>query len=306
MHASALPLVLLFGCLLLADAAGQSEQPGAEPRLPADHPKIGAAQPAKKAFDLAARAKSHWAWQPLRDPEVPPSSRYSHPVDRFLDAARRARGLDAAPRASRASLVRRAYFDVTGLPPSRAELERWQRAGDDFMPRLVDELLASRQYGEHWARHWLDLVRYSETMGHEFDYSIPNAWMYRDYLIRALNADVPYDQLVTEQAAVPREPVVLRSASTSVASLRTPPAGSTSSRPRSRRSSERRKPAGHAPAGAPASCRQGPRSECEPWPIGGDQGGYLSGFTTRVSASFPTSNSSFLIGLPVTLATSSV
>ncbi len=93
-------------------------------------------------------------------------------------------------------------FDLVGLPPSPEEVEAFVRDDSpEAWSRLVDRLLASPHFGERWARHWLDLARYAETRGHEFDYSIPNAYQYRDYLIRAFNADVPYDQFVVEHVA---------------------------------------------------------------------------------------------------------
>src|SRR5436305_11298238 len=91
-------------------------------------------------------------------------------------------------------LIRRAYFDLVWLPPSEESL-------DDDYEVVIDDLLASPRFGERWARHWLDLVRYAESRGHEFDYNIPNAFEYRDYVIRTLNADLPYDQFVIEQIA---------------------------------------------------------------------------------------------------------
>ncbi len=104
--------------------------------------------------------------------------------------------------AERRVLVRRAYFDLLGLPPKPEEIDAFIRdTSPQAWPELVDRLLASPQFGERWARHWLDLVRYAETRGHEYDYEIPNAWQYRDYVIRAFNADVPYDQFVREQIA---------------------------------------------------------------------------------------------------------
>src|SRR5207302_10201483 len=105
-------------------------------------------------------------------------------------------------------LIRRLYFDVIGLPPSRIEVEEFAKAWDAagakrgrILEAAVDGLLASPQFGERWGRHWLDLVRYAESRGHEFDYTIPNAYHYRDYVVRALNADVPYNQFVTEHLA---------------------------------------------------------------------------------------------------------
>ena len=117
---------------------------------------------------------------------------------------RRSRGTraGAGPEADRRTLIRRLTFDLTGLPPTPARGRRFlaDRAPDAY-ERLVDRLLASPHYGERWARHWLDLVRYAETAGHEFDYDIPNAFRYRDYVIRAFNADLPYDQFVIEHIA---------------------------------------------------------------------------------------------------------
>ncbi len=99
-------------------------------------------------------------------------------------------------------MIRRLSFDLIGLPPAPTEIEAFLT---DHSPvayeKLVERLLASPHYGERWARHWLDLVRFAETAGHEYDYEIPNAFRYRDYVIRALNADLPYDQFVIEQIA---------------------------------------------------------------------------------------------------------
>jgi len=156
-------------------------------------------------FDIAARKKAHWSWRPIRRPEPPavqdgnwPAS----PIDHFILARLEAEGLRPAPQADRRTLIRRLYFDLLGLPPSPQEVEEFVA---DKAPRayerLVERLLKSPHFGERWARHWLDLMRYAESRGHEFDLNIPNAWQYRDYVIRALNADVPYDQFVLEHIA---------------------------------------------------------------------------------------------------------
>jgi cytochrome c553 len=148
-------------------------------------------------FDLAKRKAEHWCWQPIKD-VPPPSVRneawVKQPLDRFILAKLEERGLSPAPQADPRTLLRRAYFDLLGLPPGEAEVEETYEA-------LIDQLLASPHFGERWGRHWLDLVRYAESRGHEFDYDIPNAYEYRDYVIRALNADVPYDQFVIEHVA---------------------------------------------------------------------------------------------------------
>jgi hypothetical protein len=124
------------------------------------------------------------------------------PVDRFLLAKLEAKGLHPAPPADRYTLLRRATFDLTGLPPTPAEVEAFVNdPAPDAFAKVVDRLLASPRFGERWGRHWLDLVRYAETRGHEFDYPVPDAHQYRDYVIRALNADVPYDRFVREQVA---------------------------------------------------------------------------------------------------------
>ncbi|MCY4659336.1 MAG: PSD1 and planctomycete cytochrome C domain-containing protein [Acidobacteria bacterium] len=156
-------------------------------------------------FDLPERRRTHWAWQPVGDappPAVADEAWPATPVDRFLLAALEEAGLSPAPDAKRAALIRRLSFDLRGLPPAPAEIARF--AGDDSpaaYAHLVDRFLASPHFGERWARHWMDLVRYSESHGSEGDPDIPFAWRYRDYLIRAFNRDVPYDQLIREHLA---------------------------------------------------------------------------------------------------------
>jgi hypothetical protein len=156
-------------------------------------------------FDWRKRKEAHWAWQPLRHVAVPQpdGDSWSHgPVDRFVLQAMHERGLDPAPEADRSTLVRRAHFDLIGLPPSVEQLHYWQQQTDHgWYERMIDQLLASPHFGEKWGRHWLDLVRYAETCGHEFDYPIAFAHRYRDYVIRAWNQDIPYDQLVREHLA---------------------------------------------------------------------------------------------------------
>lgn len=156
-------------------------------------------------FDLEARRQKHWAWKPIRSPALPKvadSHWGTHPVDRFIGAGLEARGLKHAPPAEPTTLRRRLSFDILGLPPLPNNAMEWKGpVTDESYSHVVEQLLASPQFGERWARHWLDLVRYSETLGHEFDYNNPNAWRYRDYVIRALNADVPYDLFVREHVA---------------------------------------------------------------------------------------------------------
>ncbi|MEM7305317.1 MAG: PSD1 and planctomycete cytochrome C domain-containing protein [Planctomycetota bacterium] len=175
----------------------------ASPDFSGEPAPAGPPQPGE-VFDLAELAK-HWSFQPVRDPRAQTVTDADWPrgdVDRFLLASLEAEGLEHAPEADRRTLIRRLSFDLRGLPPTPDEVQRFL---DDERPeayeRLVDELLASPHFGETWARHWLDLVRYAESKGHEFDYTIPNAHEYRDYVIRAINADVPFDRFVSEHLA---------------------------------------------------------------------------------------------------------
>ncbi len=156
------------------------------------------------AFNLAERAR-HWSFQPIRSvtpPDVQRTAATDNPIDRFLVARLEAEQLVPAKLAEKSVQLRRLSFELIGLPPTIAELEEFQSdANPDAYERAVDRLLASPHYGERWARHWLDLVRYAETYGHEFDFEIRYPHVYRDYVIRALNADVPYDQFVKEHIA---------------------------------------------------------------------------------------------------------
>ena len=157
-----------------------------------------------KPFNLRERA-GHWSLRPVKDPappEVEDRSWSINPVDRFVLAKLESRGLKPAGDADKRTLIRRLSFDLIGLPPVPEAVEAFvDDASPDAYVKLVDRLLASPHYGERWGRHWLDLVRFSETSGHEFDYDIPLAYRYRDYVIRAFNADVPYDQFVVEHLA---------------------------------------------------------------------------------------------------------
>lgn len=163
-------------------------------------PKEGADWPATRE----AR-KDWWSFKPVQKPAVPEvrnAAWSEHPVDRFLLAKMEARGLQPSPAANRESLLRRVTFALTGLPPTADEIEDFRRdASPDAYEKRVDRLLASPRFGERWARHWMDLVRYSESHGSQGDPELPMAWRYRDYLIRAFNGDVPYDQLVREHIA---------------------------------------------------------------------------------------------------------
>jgi cytochrome c553 len=153
-----------------------------------------------------AAMTTHWAWQPIQKPKVPPiqnpKSKIQNPIDAFITARLAQSQLTLSPEADRRTLIRRLYFDLIGLPPTP---ERVQQFVNDRVPnayeKLVDELLASQRYGERWARHWLDVVHYGDTHGYDKDKPRPNAWPYRDYVIRAFNEDKPYARFVEEQIA---------------------------------------------------------------------------------------------------------
>jgi Protein of unknown function (DUF1553)/Protein of unknown function (DUF1549)/Planctomycete cytochrome C len=147
--------------------------------------------------------REHWSLQPLAaasPPEVRLSNWARVGLDRFVLARLEKEGLSPSPEAERGAWMRRVSFDLTGLPPSPQEVEAFAQ---DQLPgayeRVVDALLASPRHGEHWGQHWLDVVRYADTHGFEVNTERPNAWPYRDYVIRALNSDLPYDQFVREQ-----------------------------------------------------------------------------------------------------------
>jgi mono/diheme cytochrome c family protein len=168
--------------------------------------KPAAAQEEKiPEHSFTAEERAFWAFQPTRrtTPPRPTLASWSkNPIDAFLFAAMKARGLRPAPKAERRTLIRRASLDVTGLPPAPEEVEAFVNdKAPDAYERLVDRLLASPHYGERWARHWLDLVRYADSGGFEFDVDRPDGWRYRDYVVKAFNEDKPYDQFIREQLA---------------------------------------------------------------------------------------------------------
>ena len=160
---------------------------------------------AEEAFDIAKRKAEHWCWQPIHRPEIPKvndSAWPRDPIDNFILRKLEQADLKPAAATGKATWLRRVTFDLTGLPPTLAEIDAFLAdQSEGAFETVVDRLLASPRYGERWARHWMDLIRYAETCGHEFDYPIPNAYRYRDYLIRAFNDDVPYDQFLTEHIA---------------------------------------------------------------------------------------------------------
>ena len=157
------------------------------------------------SFDIATRKAEHWCWHPP-EPSPPPAVRDKDwcrsDIDRFVLARLEAAGLEPAAEAERAVLVRRAAEVLTGLPPEPADVAAViTDPNPTAFENYVDRLLASPHYGERFARHWLDVVRFAETRGHEFDYPIPNAWRYRDWVVAAFNEDLPYARFVREQIA---------------------------------------------------------------------------------------------------------
>ncbi|HKB04919.1 MAG TPA: DUF1553 domain-containing protein [Gemmataceae bacterium] len=168
--------------------------------------KVEADEPATLAagFQIAAQDREYWAFRPVRRPAVPAAGdRDRTPIDAFLAVKLRAKQLGFSPDADRATLIRRVTFDLIGLPPTPEEVRAFVADPDPrAYDRLVDRLLASPQYGERWARHWLDVAGYADSEGGSPDDPVrPTAWKYRDYVIRAMNADKPFDQFVREQLA---------------------------------------------------------------------------------------------------------
>jgi len=178
-----------------------------EIRMPPEGPRLTAAQvrALEEWIGAGAEWRAHWAFGPVARPPLPSGPAGgppANPVDAFIDAGLAARGLDRSPEADKAALLRRATYGVTGLPPSEGEMRDFLAdESASAWERVVDRLLASPHYGEHWGRHWLDLVRYAETNSFERDGAKPHVWRYRDYVIRSFNDDKPYDRFVLEQLA---------------------------------------------------------------------------------------------------------
>ncbi|MDF9799828.1 hypothetical protein OKW21_005091 [Catalinimonas alkaloidigena] len=150
------------------------------------------------------KAEDLWAFQPIQVVEIPEDylSENTNPIDAFINRKLAENDLEAAPSADKLTLIRRLSFDLSGLPPTPEEVQAFLHdTSPDAYVKLVERLLASPRYGEHWARHWLDVVRYADTDGYSNDFERPNAWRYRDYVIRSFNQDKPYDQFIMEQVA---------------------------------------------------------------------------------------------------------
>lgn len=167
---------------------------------------LAAAASEKTESARARRAGSdHWSLQPVAPPQLPEVKNKTWPrnaIDNFVLAKLEKAGLEPSPEAERAILIRRLSFDLLGLPPSPEEIDAFlSDASPRAYERLVERLLASPHYGERWARHWLDVARYTESQGFEYDHMRPNAWHYRDYVIASFNSDKPYNQFVREQIA---------------------------------------------------------------------------------------------------------
>ena len=177
---------------------------------------LGAPWPADSAKNAAmspsAAAPAHWAFQPLRPvppPRVKDRSWAASPVDAFILARLEAAGIAPSPTADKRTLIRRATIDLWGIPPTADEVEAFEAdASPDAFARVVDRLLASPRYGERWGRHWLDVARYADTKGYVFtqERRYPYAYTYRDYVINAFNADLPYDRFIVEQIAADQLP----------------------------------------------------------------------------------------------------
>ncbi len=152
-----------------------------------------------------AKWETHWAFQPMKNPEPPPVQNkawVANPIDAFILNRLEENRLKPNPPADKVALIRRAYYDLTGLPPTPAQVDAFLNdQSPDAYEKLIDNLLESPHYGEQWGRHWLDLVRFAETNSFERDGVKPNAFRYRDYVIRSFNADKPYDQFLREQLA---------------------------------------------------------------------------------------------------------
>ncbi len=173
-------------------------------RMGAPDPRDGPAATGSSSIDLA-RASQFWSFQRVGDP-LPPQVKAQDwsntSIDPFVLNKLEATGLQPAPGASRAELIRRMAFDILGLPPTPDEIDRFVADNSpDAIERLVDRLLASPRYGERWGQHWLDVARFAETEGFEYDRTVLGAWRFRDYIINALSGGMAYDQFLTEQVA---------------------------------------------------------------------------------------------------------
>ncbi|MCA9077160.1 MAG: DUF1553 domain-containing protein [Planctomycetaceae bacterium] len=199
--------ILWMLCAILSAsvcAAGDSSRPTPTPPDDEAHSPEGIAA----AREHDGEADTHWAFRPLSEAD-PPSIAIEgwsdHPIDRFIASQWQAKGVTPVEQVEPGMLLRRVTFDLIGLPPSPHEMREFEAASrvdpEAAYQDLIERLLASPQYGERWGRHWMDVVRYADTAGDNADYPIPEAHLYRDYIIDAFNADLPYDRFVREQLA---------------------------------------------------------------------------------------------------------
>jgi hypothetical protein len=165
-------------------------------------PGLAAVPPPAKEIQVTQADRRWWSFRPVRRPPVPADAPAVNPIDAFLAQKLKAKGLRFSPQADRREMVRRVHFDLLGLPPAPEDVDAFvaDRRPDGY-ERLVDRLLASPHLGERWGRHWLDVARFAQTNGYERDDEKPDAWRYRDYVIRAFNADKPFDRFVRENLA---------------------------------------------------------------------------------------------------------
>lgn len=172
--------------------------------LGAPDPRDGKAVAAKREIDIE-EGRTYWAFKPLAQvqaPAVKNEAWVKNAIDRFILAKQESLGLAPSAQASREKLLRRAFFDLVGLPPTLEEMDAFLKdASPNAYEKMIDRLLASEHYCERWGRHWLDIVRFAESGGYEFDGDRPGAYHYRDFVIKALNQDMPYDQFIRWQLA---------------------------------------------------------------------------------------------------------
>lgn len=164
-----------------------------------------AVSPVAPGRAITPEQRAYWAFQPIPKPKLPAVARPDRvrtPIDAFLLARLEHEGIEPAPETSKLDLIRRVSYDLTGLPPTAKEIDAFLTdPAPDAYERVVDRLLASLRYGERWGQHWLDVVRFGESEGFEYDTPVSNLWRYRDYVIDSFNADKPYDLFVREQIA---------------------------------------------------------------------------------------------------------
>jgi len=180
---------------------GEKKVGDAETRIIRDWINAGAASENDDNLVVKTKEKPlHWAFRPLQSPAVPAVSKRGwsrNPVDAFILNRLEKNGIQPAAPVDRATLLRRVYLDLVGLPPTPEEQKAFlQDESPDAYEKVVEALLSRPQYGERWARHWLDVVRYAESNGYERDGVKPHAWRYRDYVINAFNKDKPYDRFL--------------------------------------------------------------------------------------------------------------